>query len=96
MVHQRQRLTLRLESEDRFAPDEPRFQQFQRDATPYRFGLLGEPDFAHPAFRNPMQELVTINDDRRGVCRISRDRWSEAGIVRRWRRVWPGEIGWHW
>lgn len=76
MIHQRQRLTLRFESEDRFAPDEFRFQEFQRDAATHRFGLLGQPDFTHPAFSNPIQELVTTNDNRRGVCRIRRDRCS--------------------
>ena len=96
MVHQRQRLTFRLESEDRFAPEEPSFHEFQRDAAPHRFGLLGEPDFAHPAFRNPMQELVTTNDDCRRVGGIRRYRRFEAGIVPRRRRVWLREIGWHW
>ena len=41
--------------------------QFQRDFAFDRFGLLGDPDFAHAAFADVFNQRVPPGDDRAGL-----------------------------
>ena len=73
MVHDRERLALGLEPRDHLSGVHAGFDDFQRDLPVNGAGLLGEPDFAHPAFPQSLQQAVRAN-------RFSRRRGGAAGL----------------
>ena len=63
MIHDRQRLPLRLEAlHDRLVVH-PGLDQLQRDLPPHRGSLFGQPDLAHAAFTKLADELKTLRKD---------------------------------
>ena len=58
MVHQRQRLPLGLEPGDDLRRVHARLDDLQRHAAAERVGLLGQPDLAHAAFADPLEQTV--------------------------------------
>ncbi len=58
MVHQRQRLPLRLKVGDHLRRVHARLDDLQRDHPPNRLLLLGHPDDAHPALADLLEQLV--------------------------------------
>ena len=63
MIHDRQRLPLRLEAlHDRLVVH-PGLDQLQRDLPPHRRGLFGQPDLPHAAFAKLADELKTLRKD---------------------------------
>ena len=74
MVHQRQRLPLGLEPAQNLRRVHPGFDELERDAAFYRFGLFSRPDRAHAPFAKLLQELVRTDPradwlERRLGCR---------------------------
>ena len=63
MIHDRQRLPLRLEAlHDRLVVH-PGLDQLQGDLPPHRRGLFGQPDLPHAAFAKLADELKTLRED---------------------------------
>ncbi len=61
MVHQSQSLTLRFEAGDHFATVHAGFHQLEGHAAADRFPLLGEPDLAHSALADFLDQIVAAN-----------------------------------
>ncbi len=61
VIHQRQRLTLRLEARDHLLRVHPELDQLQGHAAPYRFGLLGQVHDPHPALAQQIQDPVAAD-----------------------------------
>jgi hypothetical protein len=66
VVHEGQRLALRLEPGDDLRRVHPRLDQLDRHEPPDRLGLLGHPDGAQAALADPLQQLVPARDHRPG------------------------------
>ena len=62
MIHQRQRLPLGLEARHHFARVHAGFDQLDGDAAAHGLLLLGQPDFAHAALANPLQQMIGTDD----------------------------------
>src|SRR5262249_4827381 len=87
MVHQRQRLPLRLEAGDDLLAVHARLDQLESDLAADGFQLLGHPDGAHAALADLFEQLVWA-DDCAGVfaelvvvCRVA-IRWSTQEMPR--------------
>ena len=65
VVHQRQRLTLRLEASQDLSAVHPRLDQLDRDQPLDRLGLLGHPDRTHAALAHLLDQLVRADDSAR-------------------------------
>ncbi len=64
MIHDRQRLPLRLEAlHDRLVVH-PRLDQLERNLPPHRGGLFGQPDLSHASFTKLADELKTFRKER--------------------------------
>ena len=61
MVHQGQSLALGLEARDHFAGVHPGFDQLERHAAAHGLLLLRQPDLAHAAFADFLQQVITAN-----------------------------------
>ena len=57
VVHQRQGLPFGFEARHHFARVHTRFNQLEGHAAANRLLLLGQPDFAHSAFADPLQQI---------------------------------------
>jgi hypothetical protein len=72
MIHDRQRLPLRLEAlHDRLVVH-PGLDQLQGDLAPHRRSLFGQPDLAHASFAKLADELKTFGKVRLAPVRIAR------------------------
>ena len=80
MIHERERLPLGLEAGDDLPAVEPRLDDFERDFARDRSSLFGQPDVAHAAFAEPLEELVQPNAIG-GRHRVLRRRSDFTGIV---------------
>jgi len=58
VVHQRQRLPLRLEPRQHLSAVHPGLDELHGDRAPDRLGLLGRPDLAHAALADRLPQLV--------------------------------------
>jgi hypothetical protein len=63
VVHQRQSLPFGFEARNHFTGVHPGFDQLERDPAANRFFLLGQPDCAHTAFADFLQEAIATNQD---------------------------------
>jgi hypothetical protein len=61
VIHERQSLPLGLESRDDFAAAHPGFDQLHRDTAADRFFLFGQPDLAHAAFSDFLEEVIAAD-----------------------------------
>ncbi len=58
MIHDGQRLPLRVESLQQRIVVYPGPDELQRNLPPHRLGLLRQPDLAHPAFAELLYQLI--------------------------------------
>ena len=63
-IHDRECLALGLESPQRRQLVHSGFDELEGDATPNRLELIGDPNLAHAAFADPLEQLVPPGDDR--------------------------------
>jgi hypothetical protein len=61
MVHHGQRLALGFEASDDGLGIHAQLDDFERDPSPNRFGLLGDIDHATASFANSLEQLITAN-----------------------------------
>ena len=61
VVHHGESLALRLEARDHFAGVHPGLDQLERDAAAHRFFLLRQPDLAHAAFPDSLEQVIAAN-----------------------------------
>ena len=64
VVHQGQSLAFGLEAGDHFAAVQTGFDQFERDAPAHGLLLLGQPDLAHAALADFLQQVIAANNGR--------------------------------
>lgn len=58
VIHQRERLWLRVEPQQHLPRVHPRFDELDRHPPPHRLALLGKPDLAHAPFGDALEQLV--------------------------------------
>ena len=61
MIHQRQCLPLGLETRHHFARVHARLDQLDGHPAAHRLLLLGEPDLAHAAFADQLQQIIRVD-----------------------------------